>query len=91
MAKQKGGETLKMAAAAKAKAGAGGDDPTVPARSMVAADVPMSNTGLHIPTALLTRLRIAAAKRVARRGYGRPSVSELIVELVERHIGEVEE
>ena len=89
MAKQRGGDTLKMAAAAKAKAGAGGD-PATPGRPMAAADVPMSNTGLHIPTELLTRLRIAAAMRVARRGYGRPSVSELIVELVERHIGEVE-
>ena len=91
MAKQKGGDTLKMAAAAKAKAGAGGD-PASPVGAMVpTADVAMSNTGLHIPTELLTRLRIAAARRVARRGYGRPSVSELIVELVERHIGEVEE
>ena len=90
MAKQKGGDTLRMAAAAKAKAGAGaGGDPASPVGPAV--DVPMSNTGLHIPTELLTRLRIAAAMRVARRGYGRPSVSELIVELVERHIGEVEE
>ena len=85
MAKQKGDESIRMAAKAKAKAGAGGD-PATPA-----ADVPMSNTGLHIPTELLTKLRIAAALRVERRGYGRPSVSELIVELVERHIGEVED
>ena len=92
MAKQKGGDTLRMAAAAKAKAGAGGD-PASPVGAMAtpATDVPMSNTGLHIPTELLTRLRIAAAMRVARRGYGRPSVSELIVEIVERHIGEVED
>lgn len=55
------------------------------------ADVAMSNTGLNIPTELLTRLRIAAAKRVAASGYGRPSVSKLIVEIVERHIGEVED
>ena len=59
--------------------------PTAPA------DVAMSNTGLNIPTELLTRLRIAAAKRVAASGYGRPSVSKLIVEIVERHIGEVED
>ena len=51
----------------------------------------MANTGLHIPVKLLTRLRIAAAMRVEARGYGRPSVSELIVEIVERHIGEVED
>ena len=53
-------------------------------------DVAMSNTGLNIPTQLLTRLRIAAVNRVAESGYGRPSVSKLIVEIVERHIGEVE-
>ena len=47
--------------------------------------------GINIPTELLTRLRIAAAKRVAASGYGRPSVSKLIVEIVERHIGEVED
>ena len=83
MAKRKGADTLRMAAAAKAKA--------VTAPVATPADVAMSNTGLHIPTALLTRLRIAAAKRVGARGYGRPSVSELIVEIVERHIDEVED
>ena len=51
----------------------------------------MANTGPHIPVRLLTRLRIAAAHRVEVRGYGRPSVSELIVEIVEQHIGEVED
>ena len=35
--------------------------------------------------------RIAAAMRVEVRGYGRPSVSELIVEIVERHIDDVED
>ena len=92
MAKQEGGDTLKMVVAAKAKATAGGDDPAIPDRPMMAAvDVPMSNTGLHIPTELLTRLRIATVMRVARRGYGRPSVSELNVAIVERHVGEVED
>ena len=83
MAKQKGGDTLRMAAKARAAA-----DVNAP---VVRAGVQMSNTGLHIPTGLLTRLRIAAVNRVAHRGYGRPSVSELIVEIVERHIGEVED
>ncbi len=82
MAKRKGGDTLRMAAKARAEA----DVKTLVAR----ADVEMANTGLHIPVKLLTRLRIAAAMRVEARGYGRPSVSELIVEIVERHIGEVE-
>ncbi len=50
MARRKGGDTLKMAAKAR-----------------------------------------AAAMRVEARGYGRPSVSELIVEIVERHIGELED
>ena len=83
MAKQRGGETLRMAAKARAAG-----DVNAP---VVRVDVLMSNTGLHIPTELLTRLRIAAVNRVGHRGYGRPSVSELIVEIVERHIGEVED
>ena len=84
MAKQRGGDTLRMAAKARAAAG----DVNAP---VVRVDVQMSNTGLHIPTELLTRVRIAAVNRVGHRGYGRPSVSELIVEIVERHIGEVED
>ena len=83
MAKRKGGDTLRMAA----KARAASDVKPPVARG----DVAMANTGLHIPVKLLTRLRIAAAMRVEARGYGRPSVSELIVEIVERHIGEVED
>ncbi len=83
MAKRKGGDTLRMAAKARAEA----DVKTPVARAGVA----MANTGLHIPVRLLTRLRIAAANRVEARGYGRPSVSELIVEIVERHIGDVED
>ena len=82
MARPRGGDTLRMAAKARASA----DVKAPPAR----ADVPMANTGLHIPVRLLTRLRIAAANRVEARGYGRPSVSELIVEIVEQHIGDVE-
>ena len=82
MARRKGGDTLRMAAAARA---------TAPAAPTVGAGVPMANTGLHIPVRLLTRLRIAAANRVETRGYGRPSVSELIVDILERHIGEVED
>ncbi len=81
MARRKGGDTLRMAAKARATATA-----DQPARAGVA----MANTGLHIPVRLLTRLRIAAANRVEARGYGRPSVSELIVEIVEQHIGDVE-
>ena len=83
MAKRKGGDTLRMAARARAAA-----DVKAP---VARAEVAMANTGLHIPARLLTKLRIAAAKRVEARGYGRPSVSELIVEIVERHIGEVED
>ena len=83
MAKRKGGDTLRMAAQARAAT----DVKAPPVRS----DVAMANTGLHIPVKLLTRLRIAAAMRVEARGYGRPSVSELIVEIVERHLGDVED
>ncbi len=81
MARPRGGDTLRMAAKARATA----SDAAAPR-----ADVAMANTGLHIPVRLLTRLRIAAANRVEARGYGRPSVSELIVEIVERHLDEVE-
>ena len=81
MARRKGGDTLRMAAAARA---------TAPADQPARADVPMANTGLHIPVRLLTRLRIAAANRVETRGYGRPSVSELIVDVLERHLDEIE-
>jgi hypothetical protein len=62
----------------------------VPAAASKYGDVPMSNTGLNIPTDLLLRLQIVAAKRKAQRNRGRASVSEIIVELVEKHINELE-
>lgn len=46
----------------------------------------MANTGLHIPIDLLERLRMVAVRRSTNRGGGRPSVSEVLVDLAERHI-----
>jgi hypothetical protein len=62
----------------------------VPVAASKYGNVPMSNTGLNIPTDLLLRLQIVAAKRKAQRNRGRASVSEIIVELVEKHINELE-
>ncbi len=46
-------------------------------------------TSIHIPKAMLTLLRIAAIKRAERDG-GRPSVSNVIRDLLERHRREIE-
>ncbi len=46
-------------------------------------------TSIHIPKAMLTLLRIAAIKRAEREG-GRPSVSNVICDLLERHRREIE-
>lgn len=47
-----------------------------------------STTAIHLPADLLELLRIVAVKRA--RGGGRPSVSAVIVELVERCRAELE-
>ena len=46
-------------------------------------------TSIHIPKSMLTLLRIAAIKRAEREG-GRPSVSNVIRDLLERHRREIE-
>ncbi len=45
-------------------------------------------TSIHIPKNMLTLLRIAAIKRAERDG-GRPSVSNVIRDLLERHRAEI--
>jgi hypothetical protein len=52
---------------------------------------PMANTGIHVPADLLERLRMVAVRRATLRGGGRPSVSEVLVDLAERHIDRLEE
>jgi hypothetical protein len=46
-------------------------------------------TSIHLPKEMLTLLRIAAIKRAEREG-GRPSVSTVIRDLLERHRAEIE-
>lgn len=50
----------------------------------------MVNTGIHVPAPLLERLRMVAVRRATLRGGGRPSVSEVLVDLAERHIDGLE-
>ena len=52
-------------------------------------DAEMRVTSIHIPRDLLRLLRIAAAIRADRQG-GRPSVSAVIVDVLERHRDEIE-
>ena len=44
---------------------------------------------MHLPIDLLTLLRMAAIKRAERHG-GRPSVSDVIRDVLERHRDEIE-
>ena len=75
MAKRKGLDALDIATKAKGKpAGADAGDPGA---------VDMLTTAIHIPRATHKLLRAVAFKRAQERG-GRPSVSALLVELVER-------
>ena len=53
------------------------------------ADIDMRVTSIHIPRSLLRLLRMAAADRADRQG-GRPSVSAVIVDVLERHRDEIE-
>jgi hypothetical protein len=58
---------------------------------------PMTTSTIHLPMDLLDALRAAALRRASRRARaddkgrgGRPSVSEIVVELLERHRDEIE-
>jgi len=42
-------------------------------------------TAISLPAGVLELLRMAAIKRAARAGRGRPSVSAVIADLVEKH------
>lgn len=69
-----------------------------PAPSKTKPDEPMTTTTIHLPVALLRALRNAAERRSAGRMEadpkgrgGRPSVSEVVVELLTKHRSELEE
>jgi hypothetical protein len=49
----------------------------------------MVTSTIHMPKALLRRLRLAAMARSEVQG-GRPSVSAIVVELLERHGDEID-
>lgn len=58
---------------------------------------PMTTSTIHLPVELLDALRQAAMRRASRRARaddkgrgGRPSVSEIVVELLEQHRGELD-
>jgi hypothetical protein len=46
---------------------------------------PGAVTAINLPSDVLELLRMVAIKRAARAGKGRPSVSAVIVDLVEKH------
>ena len=50
---------------------------------------PEAVTSIHISKVMLTLLRMAAVKRAEREG-GRPSVSDVVRGLLERHRKEIE-
>lgn len=61
------------------------------------ADVPMTTSTVHLPVDLLSALRQAAERRATNRAIaddkgrgGRPSVSEIVVELLTRHRDELD-
>jgi hypothetical protein len=45
----------------------------------------MRTTSIHLPSDLLDLLRLVAVIRASRRGGGRPSVSDIIRDLLELH------
>ena len=49
-----------------------------------------SVTAINLPSDVLELLRIVAIKRASRAGKGRPSVSAVIADLVEKHRYELE-
>ena len=60
-------------------------------------DTPMTTSTIHLPVDLLDVLRQAAFRRASRRAIaddkgrgGRPSVSEIVVELLTRHRDELD-
>lgn len=60
-------------------------------------DRPMTTSTIHLPVDLLDALRTAAQRRASRKARaddrgrgGRPSVSEIVVELLDRHRAELD-
>jgi hypothetical protein len=58
----------------------------------------MTNSTVHLPVDLLDALRLAAQRRASRRARaddngrgGRPSVSEIVVEMLDRHRDELDQ
>lgn len=49
-----------------------------------------TTTSIHMPKKLLHQLRDAANARAAWNGKGRPSVSAIVVDLLMRHLDEIE-
>jgi hypothetical protein len=50
----------------------------------------MTTTAVYVPRDALALLRLVAVRRANARGEGRPSVSDVITDLVERHRDELE-
>jgi hypothetical protein len=61
----------------------------VEADSDAGIDQPMATSAMHLPKTTLQLLRRVAVARAGKRG-GRPSVSAVIVELVELHRADME-
>ena len=63
---------------------------TPPATRRTTASAGMAITSIHLPRELLKVLRMASINRADQRG-GRPSVSDVIRDVLERHRDEIEE
>lgn len=83
---QRKGSLIGSMKAAKEQAEAEAQDPAAPGRPAGE----MVTTAVHLPKATLTLLRRVSIARADQRG-GRPSVSGVLVELVERARAELEQ
>ena len=64
--------------------------PATPSSTRSAASTDMAVTSIHLPRELLKLLRMASINRADIRG-GRPSVSDVIRDVLERHRDEIED
>lgn len=80
------GSLIGAMAATKAQVEA---EPPAPAAGIHRSSDEMTTTAIHVPKATLALLRRVAVERANQHG-GRPSVSAVLVELVDRHRAELE-
>lgn len=82
------GSLLGSAKAAADQVAAEADAPAVGRFSRERDD--MTTTAIYVPRDMLALLRLVAVRRANAKGEGRPSVSDVIVDLVEQKRAELE-